>query len=110
MSQSDLTVWREGSMFWGEVSALSVAIVLALATAACVAPGDAARQDQAVEADHFVPSRPETVSWGWYPIDKEPVVTIQSGQTVRINTLTHAGTTQREEPVAYLTGLGRSTR
>jgi acetamidase/formamidase len=80
--------------------------VLALATAACVAPREAAQQDQAVEADHFVPSRPETVSWGWYPIDKEPVVTIQSGETVRINTLTHAGATQREEPGAYLTGLG----
>ena len=58
-----------------------------------------------IEADHFVPSRPETVSWGWYPIDKEPVLTIQSGETVRINTLTHAGATQRTEPVEYLTGL-----
>jgi len=52
-----------------------------------------------------VPSRPETVSWGWYPIDKEPVLTIQSGETVRINTLTHAGATQRNEPVEYLMGL-----
>jgi glucose/arabinose dehydrogenase/acetamidase/formamidase len=62
--------------------------------------------DEAVEADHFVPSRPETVSWGWYPIDKEPVLRMRSGETVRINTLTHAGATQSEEPVAYLTGLG----
>ncbi len=31
---------------------------------------------------------------------------MQSGETVRINTLTHAGATQREEPVSYLTGLG----
>jgi len=59
-----------------------------------------------LQADHFVPSRPETVSWGWYPLDKEPVLTIQSGQTVRIDTLTHAGATQAEEPVAYLSGLG----
>jgi acetamidase/formamidase len=81
-------------------------VTIAIAIAACVAPGDAAQQDQAVEADHFVPSRPETVSWGWYPIDKEPVVTIQSGETVRINTITHAGATQGEEPGAYLTGLG----
>jgi acetamidase/formamidase len=58
-----------------------------------------------MEADHFVPSRPETVSWGWYPIDKEPVLTIRSGETVRINTLTHVGATQRAEPVEYLTGL-----
>ncbi len=87
---------------------------LLLAATACAAPGDAAdRQEDveagrpdALEADHFVPSTPENVSWGWFPIDKEPVLTIRSGETVRINTLTHAGATQNEEPVAYLTGLG----
>ncbi len=58
------------------------------------------------EADHFVPSTPENVVWGWFPIDKEPVLRVRPGETVRINTLTHAGATQNEEPVAYLTGLG----
>ena len=58
------------------------------------------------EADHFVPSTPENVAWGWFPIDKEPVLRVQPGETVRINTVTHAGATQSEEPVAYLTGLG----
>ncbi len=62
--------------------------------------------DAVMEADHFVPSSPETVSWGWYPLDKDPVLIVESGQTVRINTLTHAGSVQNEEPVAYLTGLG----
>ena len=62
--------------------------------------------DPATEADHFVPSTPENVAWGWFPIDKEPVLRVQPGETVRINTLTHAGATQSEEPVAYLTGLG----
>ncbi len=66
-------------------------------------PGSTA---QAVEADHFVPSTPENVSWGWFPIDKEPVLRMQSGETVRVNTLTSAGAAQDEEPVAYLTGLG----
>ena len=60
----------------------------------------------ALQADHFVPSRPETVSWGWYPLDKAPVLTIQSGQIVRIDTLTHVGATQNEEPVAYLSAMG----
>ena len=77
-----------------------------LALGACAAPDSGALRDQPVEADHFVASRPETVSWGWYPLDKEPVVRVQSGETVRINTLTHAGATQNEEPVAYLSGLG----
>jgi acetamidase/formamidase len=60
----------------------------------------------AIEADHFVPSRPETLSWGWFPLDKPPVLTIQSGDTVRIDTLTHAGATQGEEPVAHLAAMG----
>ena len=88
---------------------------LALA-GACAAPADdsassaattsQATSPQPVEADHFVPSTPGNASWGWFPIDKEPVLRMQSGETVRVNTLTHAGTTQSEEPVAYLTGLG----
>lgn len=57
-------------------------------------------------ADHFVPSRPENLSWGWYPIDKKPVLTIRSGETVRVDTLSHAGATQDENPITYLTGLG----
>ena len=65
-----------------------------------------AAQDEPLEADHYVPSRPENLSWGWYPIDKEPVLTVRSGQTVRIDTLTHAGATQNENPETYLTGLG----
>ena len=59
-----------------------------------------------VEADHFLPSRPETLNWGWFPIDKEPVLRIASGETVRIETLTHVGATQDEHPVEFLTGLG----
>ena len=56
--------------------------------------------------EHFVPSRPETVSWGWFPLDKPPVLTIDSGDTVRIDTLSHAGATQDEHPDASLGALG----
>ncbi len=93
--------------------------LIAVLAAACAAPesengageGSAATPemrsaDPAAEADHFVPSTPANVSWGWFPIDKEPVLRVQPGETVRINTLTHAGASQGEEPVAYLTGLG----
>ncbi len=97
---------------------------LALAvTAACAGPADDAASaaeaagqpasatrpgaaTQPIEADHFVPSTPENVAWGWFPIDKEPVLRMQSGETVRVNTLTSAGAGQDEEPVAFLTGLG----
>ncbi len=79
-----------------------------LVIALCVIgfPGVTAAQDEPLAADHYVPSRPENLSWGWYPIDKEPVLTVRSGQTVRIDTLTHAGATQNENPETYLTGLG----
>lgn len=59
-----------------------------------------------IEADHFLPSSPEALNWGWFPIDKEPVLRIASGETVRVETLTHVGATQDEHPVEFLTGLG----
>ncbi len=89
--------------------------VAALTTTGCTASQPAAdvgsgavRTDSPdlVQADHVVLSRPENLNWGWYPIDKEPVLTVESGETVRINTLTHVGATQGEDPVTYLTGLG----
>ena len=53
-----------------------------------------------------LPSTPENVVWGWFPIDREPVLTIRSGETVRIDTLTHAGATQAEDPERYLNQFG----
>lgn len=82
------------------------AMLLLLLATSCGAPASEATPSQAVEADHFVPSRPETLSWGWYPTDKEPVLTIRSGETVRINTLTHVGAVQNDDPVETLTALG----
>jgi acetamidase/formamidase len=58
------------------------------------------------EPDHFLPSRPETVTWGDFPSERAPVLRMTSGQTVRINTLSHAGATQNDEPVAYLAAMG----
>lgn len=57
-------------------------------------------------ADHFAPSTPDNLSWGWFPIDKEPVLRVRPGETVRMDTLTHSGAVQDEEPVAWLTALG----
>ena len=60
----------------------------------------------AQSAEFFVPSQPDTVSWGWFPLDKPPVLTIDSGDTVRIDTLSHAGSTQDAHPDASLGELG----
>ena len=57
-------------------------------------------------ADHYVPSRPENLTWGWFPVDARPVVTVQSGQTVRVDTISHQGSTQDENPVTFLGALG----
>ena len=57
-------------------------------------------------ADHVLPSRPENVTWGWIPMDARPALTIRSGQTVRIDTLSHHGSTQDEDPVTFLPKLG----
>jgi acetamidase/formamidase len=65
-----------------------------------------AQQSNVLLADHFVPSQPQNLSWGWFPIDKEPVLTVQSGETVSIDTLTHEGGTQSQEPVEFLSQLG----
>jgi len=61
-------------------------------------------------ADHYLPSRPENIAWGWYPIETKPVLTIKSGETVRIDTLAGQGSTQDEEPGAYLQSLGGNPR
>ena len=58
-------------------------------------------------SDHFVPSRPETLSWGWFPLDKPPVLTIASGETVLVDTLSHAGSTQNDHPAVSLGAGGR---
>ena len=68
------------------------------------APEDATASEQAptYEIDHVVESTPENLAWGWFPIDKEPVLRVQPGETVLVHTLTHAGATQDQDPVAYL--------
>lgn len=87
------------------------ALVVSMLLSSCSGTGTEAGADEPqesppMEADHFLPSTPENLSWGWYPIDKSPALTVRSGETVRIHTLTHAGATQDEDPVAYLTGQG----
>ena len=71
-----------------------------------LALGPVALSAQPRQVDFFVPSHPETVTWGSFPIDARPVLTIRSGQTVRIDTLSHAGATQDEDPVTFFAPYG----
>jgi acetamidase/formamidase len=94
---------RPGSAARGFVLGVSIACA---AAASCAGPGVGTTRNRVPEADNDVPSRPETVTWGWFPLDRPAILTVASGQTVRVDTLTHAGSTQDEEPVAYLTAMG----
>ena len=69
---------------------------------ACVLLAAVAVRAQVPAPDHHVPSTPDNVVWGWFPIDREPVLTVRSGDTVRVDTLSHAGATQAEDPERYL--------
>lgn len=83
---------------------LSIPLLVVAAALAGPVAGPAAQTGIAV--DHVVPSRPETVTWGWIPLDKPPVATVQPGQTVRIDTLSHHGATQAENPATFLAAFG----
>ncbi len=87
-------------------SVINMSKRLVLATVAVIGASMLCGSALAQTSDHYVPSRPETLSWGWFPLDKPPVLTIASGDTVRVDTLSHAGSTQREHPATLLRDLG----
>ena len=45
----------------------------------------------------FLPASPSTVAWGYYWSKAKPVLTVHSGDTVRIQTLSTCGPTERLE-------------
>ncbi len=61
---------------------------------------------QVTPADHYLQARPENLSWGWIPTGKAPVLTVRSGESVRIDTISHHGSTQDEDPVTFLGRFG----
>ena len=69
---------------------------------------DQARKDERDKRrpDHFVASRPENVVWGGFPIDRPPVLTMHSGETVRIDALSQQGATGAISPVDYYAQFG----
>lgn len=51
-------------------------------------------------------SAPENVEWGYIRADRAPVLRISSGQTVRIETVSHQGLNTSEDPIAYFGAAG----
>ena len=80
--------------------------VVAFVAAASLCAMATSAMAQIMAADHHLPAQPGNLSWGWIPTDKPPVLMIQSGETVRIDTISHHGSTQDEDPVDYLGRYG----
>src|SRR5262245_60789933 len=78
------------------------AAVLALATAAMLA--QAVPPNNAPDAT--LRSTPDTVVWGYFAADIAPALRIKSGQTVRIDTVSHGGVNTADDPVTYFGRAG----
>ena len=51
----------------------------------------------AQSADHTLAATPSTVVWGYYSAAAKPVLTVHSGETVRVQTVSSCGSPQRME-------------
>ncbi len=63
----------------------------------------------ALPGDHYLPASPETVLWGRLPCAADAaVLTIRSGETVTIDTVSHEGILEDhgKDPLGYFTGQG----
>ncbi len=56
--------------------------------------------------DATLRSTPETVSWGYIAADLPPVLRMQSGQTVRIDTVSNQGINTKQDPVTFFAAAG----
>src|SRR6202040_2474001 len=56
--------------------------------------------------DATLRSTPQTVVWGYITADLPPALTIKSGQTVKIDTVSHQGLMTKDDPVAFFGAAG----
>src|SRR5215467_1790479 len=68
-------------------------LLIALACPAAAQP--------APTVDATLASRPETIVWGYITADLPPALTIKSGQTVKIDTVSHQGLLTKDPPVTF---------
>ena len=78
-----------------------VALVCLALFAAFTVAGCASTHSIPYTVDAHLPSTPSTVVWGYIPPGRNPVLTIKSGQTVKIDTLSHQGMAQGVDPVTF---------
>jgi acetamidase/formamidase len=80
---------------------LAGAVFLGLSTAAAAQPVPVNRTPDAT-----LHSTPETVVWGYFAADIPPVLRIKSGQTVKIDTVSHGGVNTGVDPVTFFGRAG----
>ena len=80
---------------------LASAVFLGLSTAAAAQPVPVNRTPDAT-----LRSTPETVVWGYFAADIPPVLRIKSGQTVKIDTVSHGGVNTGVDPVTFFGRAG----
>src|SRR5512145_3213867 len=80
--------------------------LIAAALVVCAATAAAQPVPAKSTPDHTLRSTPETVVWGYLAADIPPVLTIRSGQTVRIDTLSHQGVVNMADPVSFFGRAG----
>jgi hypothetical protein len=56
--------------------------------------------------DATLRSTPETVIWGYLTADLPPALTIKSGQTVKIDTVSHQGLLGKDDPATFFASAG----
>jgi acetamidase/formamidase len=64
-------------------------VLAAAALILCLSAASLAQENH--PSKHYVlPATPENVQWGWYDVSEKPKLTIRSGDTVSIETLSHS--------------------
>src|SRR4249919_628576 len=80
-------------------SILGASIAVAILTVSHSAAAQPAPSGAAFDAT--LRSTPDTVIWGYFAADAPPVLRIRSGQTVRIDTVSHSGMNTADDPVTF---------
>lgn len=87
------------------MSSKRAAPIAASALALLMSATSAYAQPSIPEPDHVLSATPETVHWGYFSPDLDPVLTIESGDIVRIETVTPVGFPM-DDPAAYAEANG----
>jgi acetamidase/formamidase len=75
-------------------------VALSLWIAGLTAPAVAQAPDATLR------STPDTVIWGYFSADLPPALTIKSGQTVKIDTVSHQGLMSKDDPATFFGSAG----